>query len=358
MTVAVMAQARLGSIAPFFIVRLIAGSMAALAPMLHVQSAAAQEVRAAIQKANLYIEVAKLTERAVDSWDRYASWVNMKTGPTGKERYISYGMYPIYDISGLFKEARRVSGLKPSTPKLDAAMVRYMDAYDVVVPVMNRANDYYERKGYRADGMAEGRALHAQMVPLANGFLSEREAMLQDLRAFVREVEQQEVAAIEAREGRSRGWQAAQVMHAASRVIDLFPRTRPTPMSSDMIEEKMRAIGPNTPGEKLDEIIAGVVPPQGVVIDMKRFDAAIKQYAEAVETFDRFAAEKPEGLKDFKDLPRHLLNGLRALQEPLARNQGRDFDGSGPLVGRVVQIYFSMLSASSAVSGSELRFLQ
>ena len=358
MTAAGVVQARLGARAALLMVRLIAGTMAALAPMLMAQGAAAQDVRAAIQKANLYIEVAKMTERAVDSWDRYASWVNMKTGPTGKERYISYGMYEIYDVGGLLKEARRVAGLKSSTPRLDATMKRYMDAYEAVVPILNQANDYYERKGYRADGMAEGRSLHARMVPLVNAFLPQREAMLRELRASMREVEQQELAAIEAREGRSRAWQVAHVMHAANRVVDVFPRTRPTPMSSDIIDEKMRAIGPNTPGEKLDEIISGVVPPAGVVIDMQRFDPAVKGYAEAVEMFDRFAAEKPEGLKDFKDLPRRLLNGLRALQEPLARNQGRDFDGSGPLVGRVVQIYFQMLSASSPVSGSQLRFQQ
>lgn len=358
MTAAGVVQARLGADARIFIVRLIAGAMAAWAPMLIAHGAAAQDVRAAVQKANLYIEVAKMTERAVDSWDRYASWVNLKTGPTGKERYISYGMYPIYDISGLLQEARRVGSLKPSLPKLDAAMKRYMDAYDVAVPVLNQANDYYDRKGYRTDGMAEGRSLHARMVPLATAFLSERESMLQELRAFVREVEQQELAQIEAREGRSRAWQVAHVMHTANRVVDVFPRTRPTPMSSDMIDEMMKAIGPNTPGEKLDQIISGVVPPAGVVIDMKRFDPAMKAYAEVVETFDRFAAEKPEGLKDFKDLPRHLLNALRALQEPLARNQGRDFQGSGPLAGRVVQVYFGMLSASSSISGSQLRFLQ
>ena len=358
MTAAGVVQARLGSIAAFFIVRLIAGTMAALAPMLMAQGAAAQDVRAAIQKANLYIEVAKMTERAVDSWDRYASWVNVKTGPTGKERYISYGMYEVYDVGGLLKEAHRVANLKPTTPKLDATMKRYMDAFEVVAPVLNRANNYYERKGYRTDGMAEGRSLHAQMVPLAKAFLTEREAMLQDLRAFIREVEQQELAAIQAREGRSRVWQVAHVMHTANRVIDVFPRTRPTPMSSDTIDEMMKAIGPNTPGEKLDQIISGVVPPANVVIDMQRFDPAMKAYADAVEMFDRFAAEKPEGFKDFKDLPRRLLNGLRALQEPLARTQGRDFGGSGPLAGRVVQIYFEMLSSSSPVSGSELRFLQ
>lgn len=340
------------------ILALIAGSLAALGSMLCVPSAAAQDVRAAIQKANLYIEVAKMTDRAVDSWDRYASWVNLKTGPTGKERYISYGMYEVYDVSGLLKEARGAARLKPSTPKLDSIMKRYMDAYDALVPVMNRANAYYERKGYKTDGMAEGRTLHTQMVPLANAFLAEREAMLRELRPFVRDVEQQEVAAIEAREGRSRTWQTAHVMHAANRVVDLFPRIRPTPIDSDTLEEKIKALGPNTPGEKFDEIIAGVVRPTGVLIDMKRFDVAMKAYAEAVELFDRFAAENPDGLKAFKVQTRQLLNALRALQEPLTKSRGHDFDGSGPLVGQVVQVYFSMLSTSSPHSGSELRFLQ
>ena len=146
-------------------------------------------------------------------------------------------------------------------------------------------------------------------------------------------------------------------MHAANLVVDLFPRTRPTPIDHDTLDEKLKALGPNTPGEKFDEIISGVTRPTGVLIDVKAFDVAIKKYAEAVETFDRFAAEKPDGLKDFKGLPRQLLDGLRALQEPLARSQGRDFANSGPLVSRVVQTYFSMISASSSISGSQIRTL-
>jgi hypothetical protein len=90
---------------------------------------------------------------------------------------------------------------------------------------------------------------------------------------------------------------------------------------------------------------------------MKQFDDAMKEYAEAVDAFDRFATAKPDGLQDVKDLPRRLLNGLRALHEPLARNQGREFNGAGQLVGQIVQTYFSMLSASSSISDSRLRFL-
>ncbi len=336
----------------------IAGSMVTLSPMLHAQGAAAQDVQSAIEKANLYIETAKYTERAVDSWDRYLSWVNVKTGPTGKERYISYGMYRIDDLSGLLNEARAAAGREPSTPELDATMTRYLDAYDALFPVMNRANDYYERELYLTEGITEGRALHAQMIPLVNAFLTEREATLRELRPFVREVERQEVTATEAREGRSLAWQTAQLMHAANQVVDLFPRTRPTPIDHKTFEERLDGIGPNTSGEEFDEIIAGVAKPVDVTIDMALFDPAVEKYAEAVDLFERFAAEKPEGLDDFKDLPRQFLTSLRALQESLTRSQGRDFDGSGQQAGQVAQLYFSMLSAGNRLSRSGLRFLQ
>ena len=93
-------------------------------------------------------------------------------------------------------------------------------------------------------------------------------------------------------------------MHTANRVIDVFPRTRPTPMSSDMIDEMMKAIGPNTPGEKLDQIISGVVPPANVVIDMQRFD------------------RRDEGIcrggRDVRSLRRGEARGAQGLQGPAA----------------------------------------
>lgn len=343
------------------ILLVIAASMAVVVPWASVPCAAAEDVEEAIRKANLYIEVSRGTERARDSWERYASWVNMKTGPTGKERYISYGMYEVYDIAGLLKEAREAPGLKPATPALDAVMIPYMDAYEAVAPVLNEANQYYERKAYEADGMVEGKKLHARMVPLAEAFLAKREAMLRELRPFVRDVERQEVAAKEAKEGRSPSWHAANVMHAANRVVDTFPKARPQQMSADMIDEMMNSLGPETSGETFDQIIAGVVPPKNVVIDMMRFDAAMKSYAEAVATFDKFAAEKHEDvedLDDFKGKPQALLAALSELQKPLQQNQGKDFEGSGPLVNQVVQAYFDMLNEGNGRAQSQLRTLE
>lgn len=336
---------------------LIAGSVGALAFIVPVQSASAQDVQAALQKANVYIEVTKMTERAVESWERYASWVNMKTGPTGKERYISYGMYDLYDLAGLLKEARAAAGKEPSVPKLDAAMARYIDSYEAFAPHVNQASAYYDRNGYETDKAAEGQALHKRMVPLATAFLAERDAMIPELRAFVRGVEQAEIAAIETREGPSAAWQVGHVMHAANRVVDLFPRNRPQPIDSDTLDQMIKGLGPNSPGEAFDAIIAGVVPPQNAVIDVKRFGEALEKYAEAVDAFDRFAGEKPEGFDEFKPLPRQMLDLLRAFKGPLTESQGREFDGGGQMVNQIVEVYFSMSNAGSSIRGSQLGFL-
>jgi len=338
------------------VVVLVAAAAALLVPRL--QSASAQDLNEALQKANTYIEVSRYADRALDSWDRYASWVNLKTGPTGKERYISYGMYSLPDLTGLMKEAREAAGRKPRAAKLDAIMKRYIDSYQALAPVINRADAYYERKGYTSDDMAEGRKLHTQMVTLIKAFQTEREAMMQALRPFVREVEDLEVKAMEKRDGgRSTAWHAASVMLAASRVVDVFPRIRPTPVNSDALDDMIKSLGPDTSAEKFEEVMSGVQRPTGILIDMKRFSAALKVYAEAVDTFHRFAAEKPGDMRKFRDQPRQLLDALRALEGPLTQSNGRDFENSNPLVNRVVRTYFDMISTSSEVSRSQVRTL-
>ena len=337
---------------------LIAGLAGALPPMMPAQSASAQDVQAAIQKANAYIEVAKMTERAVESWERYQSWVNMKTGPTGKERYISYGMYELYDsLAGLLNEARAAAGAEPGAPKLDAAMTRYIDAYEALAPVINQASAYYDGRGYLTDKAAEGQVLHKRMVPLATTFLAERDAMMPELRAFVRDVEQQELAAIEAQEGRSARWQVGQVMHAADRVIDVFPRDRPQVMDSETLDAKIEALGPNSPAAAFDEIMAGVVPPQNVVIDVTRFGEALEEYAKAVDVFERFAGEKPEGFEAFKAYPRHLLDLLRAFHGPLIQSQGHEFEGGGQMVGQIAHVHTSMFNKANSIRRSQIRYL-
>jgi hypothetical protein len=266
-------------------------------------------------------------------------------------------MYDLHDVAGLLKEARAVAAAKPSVAELDAAIVRYIDAYEALAPDMNKAAVYYDRKGYASDNAAEGQALHKKLVPLAAAFLAKREAMMPDLRVFVREVEGQELAAKDAREGRTAAWHVGNVLHGANRVLDVFPRLRPQQMGGDAIDDMMKDLGPDTPGEKFDQIIAGVEPPKNIVIDVKRFGEALEKYAKAVDELDSFSGEKPEEFDEFKGLPRGLLDMLREFQKPLIKSEGRQFDGDGQMFGRIVEAYFEMFNEGNGMWGTQLRFL-
>jgi hypothetical protein len=333
---------------------LVAASAAALA--VDPLPAAADTTAAAIEKANLYIETAKRTERAVESWERYASWVNMKTGPTGKERYLAYGMYDLYDVEPLLKEARDASEREPRADPVDAAMVRTIAAYESLAPVMREAAAYYDRQGYEADKMVKGKAYHKAMVPLATAFIAERKAMMPVLRAHLRDVEALEVAALEAKEGRTAAWQTAHVMAALHRVMDTFPRERPQQMNAEEIDQLMAEIGPHSPGEKFDQLMAGVKP-SDATIDVTRFGAALATYANAVEGFDAFSGETPKDFYRFKPMPGEMLIVLQNFQKPLVKSKGREFDGAGEMVMRIIQRYYDVISESQSVWGSRLRHL-
>jgi hypothetical protein len=332
----------------------IAAWIGSVAMPLHPARAA--DVVAAIEKANLYIETAKTTERAVDSWERYASWVNMKTGPTGKERYLSYGMYELYDVEPLLKEARAATGREPRAESLDAAMVRYISAYEALAPVMTEAARYYDRQGYEADKMAKGKAYHTAMVPLATAFMAERTATMPLLRAHLSEVQALEVAALEAKDGRTAAWHTANVMAALHRVVDAFPREKPQQMHADEIDQMMSDMGPENFGEKFDQLMSGVKPTQAT-IDVARFGAALDAYAKAVGGFEGFTGEKPKDFDSFKPMPGEMLIVLQNFQKPLEKSGGREFDGGGQMVMRIVERYYNMMNESQSVWGSRLRHL-
>jgi hypothetical protein len=321
-----------------------------------VQRAQADDVWAALEKANVYIEVAQRTERAIESWERYASWVNMKTGPTGKERYLTYGMYDLYDVEPLLKEARDASARDPRARPIDAAMVRYIAAYESLAPVMREAAAYYDRQGYEADKMAKGKEYHRLMVPLATAFMAERKAMMPVLRAHLREVESLEVAALEAKDGRTAAWHTANVMAALHRVIDVFPREKPEQLHTDEMEQMMSEMGPDNFAEKFDQLMSGVKPSQAT-IDVAQFGAALESYATAVERFDAFAGETPKNFDKFKPMPGEMRIVLQEFQKPLVKSGGREFEGAGQMVVRIVERYYDMMNECQSAWRSRLRHL-
>ena len=97
---------------------------AATMPAGNAGKAADQDLQAAITKSNAYTGLMNRTLRAIQSWERYGSWVDMNKGPTGKERYITYGLYSLYDVNSEIEKAEEAMASEPKLPAIDETMGR------------------------------------------------------------------------------------------------------------------------------------------------------------------------------------------------------------------------------------------
>lgn len=267
-------------------------------------------LQASIAKSNAYIGLMNRTLRASQSWSRYTSWVDVHKGPTGRERYISYGLYSLYDVRSEIEKALAATSEAPLVPELDAAIKRYVTAYQALAPLVTQANGYYERKDYKDDKMAEGKALHAKLVPAAEAFLKERAVLDQQMRGFKRDLNLKEFGAIEAAEGRKARWHVKNVMMNAEDIIELMPNnTNP-------------------------------------VVSMPEFEAVLSLYATAVREMDMYSQANPGQFSGFENQPRSLLGKLRDFRDKLARSRGDARRGAGQDMTWIVNEYNMMVTFS------------
>lgn len=295
-----------------FVTGLTAGSF----PPFQQISAFAQETteapdatNAAIAKTNAYVEFLNRALRASDSLQRYASWVDMKKGPSGKEMSV-YGLYPLYDVRSEIDAVQQSAKAEPKMPELDAAMLAYVDAYQQIAPVIDRASKYYEREDYKTDAMAGAKTFHQQIAALAPAYWQTRHDA--DA-AFAREkqtLNAAALAAIEKADGRNAAWQVRNVMNLAETVANLLPN-----------------------GDK-------------PVVDMPAFKSALDGYADAVTTFDDFALAHPGAFVQFEGQPAPLLAKLRDFYAKLVKAKGDARKGAGRDLDSIVSDYNTMVSIS------------
>jgi hypothetical protein len=273
-------------------------------------SAGQAELKAAIAKSNAYTALSNRTLRAIESWERYTSWVNLKKGPTGKEPYIGYGLYSLYDVTSEIKAAEDAIAREPALPEIDQTIARYIRAYQELAPLITRAERYYDRKDYRDDKLAEGQRLHGLLVPAATTFLAERATLEAQMRVYKRGLDARELAAIEQAEGRAARWQVRNIMINARAVMDLMP-------SNDK-----------------------------PVVDLKAFNAAIADYAAAVREMDAFKDKNPAGVPLIESHAGSWLGKLREFSDKLARSKGDVRRGAGNDAFWLVNAYNTMVSLS------------
>jgi Protein of unknown function (DUF3829) len=249
-----------------------------------------------VGKSNAVVELLNTSLRASESWRRYLSWVDVKRGPTGKERII-YGLYSVSDSSAkdAIEKARLGAGGEPAIPALDGATKELATAFEALFPIMNEAEAYYERKDYLYDKMKGGRELHEKLVPAALAYLAVREKTESLQEQFKDMLDRQQLARIEKTEGKSVHWHARYTSMLAKKAVDLLPR---------------------------DPRKAG---------DMKAFDEALASFGDAVKDLDT-AVRTSGKSSSFDSSPRDLLGKLREMRAELGKGRvnsmsyGMDFD--------------------------------
>ena len=243
-----------------------------------------------VNKSNAVVELLNTSLRASESWRRYLSWVDVKRGPTGKERII-YGLYSVSDSTAkdAIEKARLGAGGEPAIPALDGATKELASAFETLFPIMNEAEAYYERKDYLYDKMAGGKELHGKLVPAALAYLAAREKTESVQEQFKELIDRQQLARIEKTEGKSVRWHARYTSMMAKKAVDLLPRD------------------PRKPG------------------DMKAFDAALASFGDAVKDFD--AAARAAGKSGEFLTARHprqaARDARRAWKRPRQRHELR-----------------------------------
>ncbi|MEZ4825019.1 MAG: DUF3829 domain-containing protein [Bacteroidia bacterium] len=110
------------------------------------------------------------SDRIFDSYYRYLSWADKKTGPTGKEQNI-YGLYSLYDYK---RDAEAMETSRTIAPgylsELDSAGITYIQALIQINDLVATAYRYYEHEDYRDDNFAKAKEYHQPLISAFDAF--------------------------------------------------------------------------------------------------------------------------------------------------------------------------------------------
>jgi len=250
------------------------------------QEARDSELKALLLKKNVYTKLYNETLSIDDAWGRYASWVDLKRGPTGKERYIDYGIYSVHidSVHRAVADAEPLTMQDPKVPELDAAVHDLIGMLDPVMPVINAASAYYDRRDYKDDRAKLGREYHEKLIAMVPPIMAMREKISHAIDALSDLLDERELAMIERADGKRYRWHARRVMSNA-RKLAVF-------------------IDPRLQKSRLSEL-----------------DKAIADYAKAVREFDDYLAtpDAQHGIMDTS--PRSFLSKMRETRDEVAHGQ-------------------------------------
>ena len=176
-----------------------------------------------VEKTVVYTKALSAARIVQKSYDQYASWVDVKTGPTGKERKVD----GIADLGAATSEiadaGAKGPGMWPPLSNVDGAAQKLAAATTALAPVVKSASEYYAQKKYKTDAAKHGQELHAQMLPMFEQFFTSEIAMRRELSVVLDDVERRKLAQIEKEHGKNYDWHLRSLLFAAKTLADLLP---------------------------------------------------------------------------------------------------------------------------------------
>lgn len=177
-----------------------------------------------VEKTELYAKALQAARAVQKSYDHYASWVDVKKGPNGKERAIESGLPDITSAAQIIADAGRTGpGMWPPLSTVDAAVQKLAEATSSLAPLVKAASDYYTGRQYKNDGAKRGQELHLQLMPIFEQFFGVEMGLRRELSVVREDVERRYLAEIEKEHGKNYEWHLRSFLLAAKMVADLLP---------------------------------------------------------------------------------------------------------------------------------------
>lgn len=266
----------------------------------------------------------------LDAADRYASWVDIETGVTGKEKNV-YGIYDHELNSTCVEGIATATASEPHDEALEKAGTEWLAAYKAVTPLIHDAYEYYDHDDYKDDAFAKGMELHDGLAKAIGSFQDADQALRKAVAEQNDALQIRRLDQLEKDEGRKLRFQQANVMAQAKKLM--AAGDAPTLEALDL--------------ERFDKAL-------------KLFDAALEEAdkyvkaneaeADTVMMFDSFIDTAETYLKSSKDLMRRKRDKKAFTKSELSRLGGSGgwmVEGSPDKVSRA---YNDLVSRSNGLN--------
>lgn len=282
-------------------------------------------------KLNAYVAcINSFSERVFASQARYADWVDLKKGPTGKERYIQYGVHAISEPGSCIEGVAKANAETPHLAAVEAAASAYAATLKKLYPLLKDADDYYTQGNYKDDQAKHAQELHPQLIEGFDAFAQADHALRAELDAITDRREAKLIAELERTDGRKLPFLTRNAVHLAKVLV----RDGDVP--------------------KLD------------ALNLEAFTRDVGAYEAAVKEFDEYAtAHKDETLragtlsstlsaaKEFLVAAKELMRRVRD-KTPYSTGEQMNLGGSSEWMvngspGKLIHTYNQLITASNSV---------